>query len=136
MRFGTGFSENATELGTLTLTNQTQDTLDDVQAKLQALLGSEGYQSYQAYTSDLQGRQLAAGLASILAESDAPLTSAQAQQMAEIFAAAGALNKGSVDWGFVAAQSQGILSGPQLAQLDNLRVLRQSWLQTVNPKTQ
>jgi RNA polymerase sigma factor (sigma-70 family) len=130
------FAENLTDLGTIMLTNPTENSGADLQGKLQALLGTEGYQSYQAFASTVQGRQLAAGLASMLSETEAPLTSAQAQQMAAIFASAGLPYSASFDWGSVATQAQEVLSGPQLAQLDNLRLLRQSWQQAVKRSNQ
>jgi len=122
---------NLSDLGTVFLTNQTSYGDADLQAQLQGLLGPDGYQSYLAFASSVPGRQLAEGFASMLSETDTPLSSAQAQQMAGIFASAGSPNQPSFDWGSVTAQAQGVLSGPQLAQLENLRQLRQSWQQAV-----
>gem|GEM_PF-559902 len=130
-RRGMAFGENGTSLGTIVLTNPANDPSNTAQAQLRALLGDAGYEAYLAYNSTVQGRQLASGLASILSETDSPLTSVQAQQMVAIFTSAKSSDAQSYDWASVFTQAQRILSGSQLTELQNLRALRESWLQTV-----
>jgi RNA polymerase sigma factor (sigma-70 family) len=131
-RRGMAFFELSTDLGTIALAGSADKQPDAGQAQLRALLGDDGFNAYLAYDSTVGGRQLASGLASILSETDSPLTSDQAQHMVAIFAAAKTPHAQSYDWAHILAQAQGILSASQLPELQNLRTLSEAWEQTTH----
>jgi RNA polymerase sigma factor (sigma-70 family) len=101
----------------------------EIDGKLQALLGTAGYQAYRTYAEAGRGnaRTAAGSLAGSLYYTDAPLTAAQASQLVEIIAAntpkaSPATNKvmspmPPPDWAAVYTLASQILTPAQLATL-------------------
>lgn len=98
---------------------------NEVDAALTALLGADKKRKLLEYAQAAPDRHLTASLVSALCFTDAPLTTAQAQQMAQIIAASRARPQswgpGELDWGAVATKARAVLSAPQLAALDGLQ---------------
>jgi len=132
-RRGFAYEESETKLGPITLTEQAQIPDAEFGEKLQALLGTDGYQSYLAYQSSLTARMMTMGLGSMMAETDSPLTSTQAQQLVAIFLSAGTSRPQPAFWDSVTTQAGTVLSPAQLEQLASFRDLTLARLQAFEP---
>jgi RNA polymerase sigma factor (sigma-70 family) len=103
------------------------------QAGIKALLGDDGFQLYEQSFFSSQARTVATNLAGLLAPTDTPLTSGQAQGLASILTGATSLtNSSQIDWASVNAKARGILSNPQFEMLQNLETYSQGWQQVVD----
>ncbi len=114
-----------TDQGELALNAGTGLPNNEVEARIHALLGEAGYQQYQKANQLVPARELTTQLASTLYFTDTPLTSQQADQLAQIISSSKAdPNKtlsGRYDWDTIASKSQGVLSDPQLAALRGMQ---------------
>jgi RNA polymerase sigma factor (sigma-70 family) len=134
LRFGNGFGRSI-QSGTLMLSatdDSSATAYASQQAQLKALLGDDGYQLYQQYAQTVSARAFTTSLASLLADSDSPLTTAQAQSVASVLADSTSKHDSSqVDWVTVNAKAQGVLSSSQFAMLQNLETYSQGWQQVL-----
>lgn len=96
--------------------------------KMQELLGAAGYQQYQNYrTNGVQ--QVVQQLAGSLYSTDTPITETQGEQLVQILAqsysgyqSGGKIPAaGQINWNTAMANATGVLSGPQIAALEDLR---------------
>jgi RNA polymerase sigma factor (sigma-70 family) len=135
LRFGMGYGTGI-HSGTLAL-SATDDISDaayaEQQAGIKALLGDQGYQLFKEYSWSVPARTLTANLASLLADTDSPLTSGQAQLLATVLAgSASSKDSSQFDWSSVNPKAQGMLSGAQFAMLQNLETYSQGWQQVLD----
>jgi hypothetical protein len=134
LRFGHGFGRGI-QSGTVLLTATDDDsaaTYASQQAQLKTLLGNDGYQLYQEYTQTVPARTFTTSLASLLADTDSPLTPGQAQSVASMLAeSANKHDSGQFDWVAVNAKAQGVLSSSQFSMLQNLETYTQGWQQVL-----
>jgi hypothetical protein len=97
---------------------------------LRELLGDVGYQKLQEFDRVDSARQLAVQAASALSFTETPLTSAQAEQLIQILDSNRAQRSGTqasrFAWDTVFAQARDVLSAPQLAALDGIRMNEQA----------
>ncbi|HWA08538.1 MAG TPA: hypothetical protein VG838_03640, partial [Opitutaceae bacterium] len=100
---------------------------------LRALLGDEGYRQYLDFSRQEPARTLAAEVGRALYFTPAPLSSEQAQQLAQLFVQGSAryqagrtIDLAAVDWDEALSRAQAFLSPPQLAALRENRVRRQT----------
>ena len=104
----------------------------ELPAQLTALIGDAGFQQFEAYGQTIPARIAASNLASLLVETDSPLTSEQTQQLIPILTNAGNRMTGQFDWTSVLANAQDILSAPQMEMLKNLAIDAQGWHQMLS----
>jgi RNA polymerase sigma factor (sigma-70 family) len=104
---------------------------DEVAARLQSLLGDDGFKAYKDFNRMGGATDLAQRLAGTLYTTDSPLSQFQAEQLVQILAQSspdfqsgkGVWNSSQVGWDTALLNAQALLSAPQL---DALRLLKQT----------
>ena len=98
---------------------------DEFNSHLRRLLGPEGYQKYQDFSSTIPARELGAQLAGALAFTPTPLTSSEFDQFTQAIAHNGTAKMSSTgpqfDWSAIAASTPTILAPEQREALNALR---------------
>lgn len=102
-----------------------RDAQNQVDQQLQAGLGAATYGQYQAYQRAQGQRTVVAQLQQDLDFTSAPLSEAQAQQMATVMAETNPKGGGNVSDQTVAL-ARGVLSPPQVQALQNLQQVQQA----------
>jgi RNA polymerase sigma factor (sigma-70 family) len=106
-------------------TDQTQNGT----RRLRELLGDDGYRQFTEFNRVDSARQLAVQVASSLYFTEAPMTPAQSEQLIQILDNNRSPRSGPqvspFDWDAVLAQARDVLSAPQLAAVNGLRVSAQ-----------
>jgi RNA polymerase sigma factor (sigma-70 family) len=102
----------------------------EIQSRIRALLGEDGYQKYQAFGDAAPARDTASALARILCFSETPLTAEQSNEMAGIIdrhrVKDASTSRQSYDWTAIATDAQAILAAGQMSALDTLRTQREA----------
>jgi hypothetical protein len=97
--------------------------------RLRELLGDDGYRQFTEFNRVDSARQLAVQVASFLYFTEAPMTPAQSEQLIQILDNNRSPRSGPqvspFDWDAVLAQARDVLSVPQLAAVNGLRVSAQ-----------
>jgi hypothetical protein len=106
---------------------------EDIEARLQTLMGSDLYGKYQDAERAAQARTLAGQAVLNMSYTDSPLTTGQSNALLQIFeennpdyVAGKPFNFFGTDWNAVMTQASQVLSAPQMAVLENMRAGNQS----------
>jgi RNA polymerase sigma factor (sigma-70 family) len=115
---------------------------EEIERRLRALLGEEGFSEYRLQAKNLPARQMAGEVAGALCFSEAPLLSAQHIRLVETMARhrkapePASRSPISFDWAAIAGDAAGFLSPPQLTALEAVRAhaaFQDRWSRAPNP---
>jgi RNA polymerase sigma factor (sigma-70 family) len=128
MSAGFGMGASGAKGESMSLTSGDWSSIPGRNARLKAMLGTQGMQVFQEYAVWTEpARQVAAQVAGALWHTDTPLAPGQADQLAAIMndsRAANVSGRGPIDrfdWDAIATKAATILSAPQLAALEDQR---------------
>ena len=103
----------------------TEVPFGEVESRLRALLGEDGYQKLLKFRNAIEGRELTAQMAGALCFTETPLSGEQAGRLVEILSTTrrkpNAPNSFETYWDAVTTKAQRVLSAPQLVALNGLR---------------